>query len=204
HGWKTEDSSFHFVCPVSLLSPTFMKALLRISAVTVMASGGLGGYSMTVGKDTTVGMQIQQVIQKTANAFSIELPEMDWIDSQEMKERAAYEPILQACLTEMFFEKNGYYFTQSKWGAESVPYQFRGLEVIGPKKRTTNGADQAREIEARYSFEFYVEAYRSYDKTEGWGSWKVDTPPNLDSITLVLHAGTWKVAASPQRYYNLK
>ncbi|MEM1443833.1 MAG: hypothetical protein AAGF67_15915 [Verrucomicrobiota bacterium] len=181
-----------------------MKPLARITAVMVMASGGLSGYSMTVGKDTTVGLQIQQVIQKVKGAIEENLPDVSWLKSKGPTSDNSHEPILQACLDEMFFEKNGFFFSQSKWGAESVPYQFRGLEVIGPKKLTTNGADRARGVEARISFEFYVEAFRTYNKDEGWANWQVNKPPYLDGITLVLHGGLWKVSSSPQEHYNLK
>lgn len=85
-----------------------------------------------------------------------------------------------------------------------MPCQFKGLEVIGPKELTLNGIDKARGIEKRLSFEFYVDAYRIYDKTGGWKASQIEPPPNLDGIVLVLHAGEWKVASSPQQSYNLK
>ncbi len=63
---------------------------------------------------------------------------------------------------------------------------------------------KARGIAKRLSFEFYVDAYRIYDKTGGWKASQIEPPPNLDGIVLVLHAGEWKVASSPQQSYNLK
>lgn len=183
-----------------------MKALVRTVLVTLMASGGLSGYSLTIGKDTTVGIQTQKIIEKIKGIAGGSLPEMEWLklSAPDEKKDESFRPVLQACVDSMFFQKGAYHFTQSKWGAQSVPYQFRGMELIGPKELTLNGADEARGIERRLFFEFYIESFRVYDKTEGWGSWQVDMPPNLGGITLVLHAGTWKVASSPQQAYNLK
>ncbi|MEM7602354.1 MAG: hypothetical protein AAF357_13175 [Verrucomicrobiota bacterium] len=183
-----------------------MKLIARMIAVAAMASGGLGGYSLTIGKDTRVGMQTKQVIQRVQDSVTQGLSKIAWLELNPESEviMETYQPVLQACLDVMFFEKNGYHFSQSKWGAQSVPYQFRGLEIVGPKRLTTNGADDIRGIEQRLSFEFYVEAFRTYDKAEGWSNWKIDTAPNLNGITMVLHAGKWKIASSPQHAYNLK
>lgn len=183
-----------------------MKIFVRMLIVTLMASGGLGGYSMTVGKGTTVGIQTQKVIGKIQGLAGGKLPDFKWLKFSQGEENntETYEPALKACLEAMFFEKDGFHFSQSKWGAQSVPYQFRGLEVMGPKEMNINGADNARGIERRISFEFYVEAFRTYDKSAGWKSWNIEMPPNLDGIVIVLHAGTWKIASSPQQSYNLK
>ncbi|MDF1657906.1 MAG: hypothetical protein P1U58_09855 [Verrucomicrobiales bacterium] len=183
-----------------------MKVLVRMIIVAVMASGGLGGYSMTVGKDTIVGIQTQKVISKIQNLAGGQLPDLKWLNFSKgtTDEVNTYDPVLQSCLDAMFFENKGFHFSQSKWGAQSVPYQFRGLEVIGPREMMINGADNARGIERRISFEFYVEAFRNYDKAEGWKSWNIEMPPNLDGIVLVLHAGSWKIASSPLQSYNLK
>lgn len=183
-----------------------MKFLLRIILVTTMALGGVGGYSMTIGRDTLIGKQARTVVWKIQERIGSAVPNFKNLNLKSSASAPAetYEPVLTACLEAIFFENGGHHFSQSKWGARPVPYQFRGLEVIGPEEMPLNGADRARGIERRLNFELYVEAFRTYDKADGWGAWNVGVAPNLDNITLVLHAGTWKVASSPRQSYSLK
>ncbi|MDF1825350.1 MAG: hypothetical protein P1U68_11960 [Verrucomicrobiales bacterium] len=183
-----------------------MKFLFRIIIASVIASGGLVGYSLTIGKDTRVGLQTQQVMDDLITLAGEGIATLQEYRSRDAAEfiEAPYQETLDACMRNMFFVKNGYHFSQSKWGAQSAPYQFRGLELIGPKGMVINQLDYAKGIDERITFEFYVEAYRSYHKSTGWKDWDVSPPPNLDSITLVLHKGTWKVAASPLKSYNLQ
>ena len=183
-----------------------MKVLVRLILVTVMSLGGMSGYSLTVGEDTRVGIQTRQILSNLKSFAGDALGKVDWLkftsDDEVIIE--IYQPVLQACLDEIFLEKEGYHFSQSKWGATAVPFQFRGLEVIGPNELPLNGADKARGIEKRISFNFYLDAHRRFDRKNGWGAWDVENPPNLDGITMVLHAGEWKIASSPRGSYNLK
>lgn len=183
-----------------------MKRFLRIVLVTAVALGGVGGYSMTIGRDTSFGKQTRSAVWKIKERIGSAVPNLKRMNlkSSSTPPVETYATVLQACLESIFHESAGYHFSQSTWGARPVPYQFRGLEIIGPKELTLNGADRARSIERRLNFELYIEAFRTYDKKDGWGAWDVGPAPNLETITLVLHARTWKVASSPQQSYSLK
>ncbi|MDA8908563.1 hypothetical protein N9I65_00145 [bacterium] len=93
-----------------------MKVVVRMLLVAVMAPGGPGGYSMTVGKDTIVGIQTQQVIAKIQNPAGGKLPALKWLKPNEDtgEDMKTYEPVLRACLDTMLFESDGHHFSQSK------------------------------------------------------------------------------------------
>lgn len=183
-----------------------MKFLIRTIIAAVVASGGLGGYSLTIGKETVIGLQTQKAIDRAIEIAESGIARLQEFRSRDVTEfvEAPYQEALDALMRNMFYEKDGFHFSQSKWGAQSQPYQFRGLELIGPKGMAVNQLDYAKGIDERLTFEIYVEAFRSYEKGAGWKEWEVTPPPNLGSITLVLHKGRWKVAASPLKSYNLQ
>ena len=111
-----------------------MKPILNTIVVTIMASTGLGGYTMTVGKETSVADHARIIFAKAKNFTQTQISkidldfDVDWNQTEPEYIKETYEPVLQASLDSMFFKKKRYFFSKSKWGAQSVPYQIQGLE----------------------------------------------------------------------------
>src|SRR6056297_2100124 len=91
----------------SVSSRRKMKVLVRLILVTVMSLGGMSGYSLTVGEDTRVGIQTRQILSNLKSFAGDALGKVDWLkftsDDEVIIE--IYQPMLQACLDEIFLEK---------------------------------------------------------------------------------------------------
>ena len=165
-------------------------------------------YCFTIGKETTLGRHADDYLQKVKKATekpigkikglvdSVEKPE--WEDEE-------HQQLLKACMDAMFVEKDGFYFSQSRWGGAPVPYQFRGLELEGPKKIPPNAGDLRRGIDIRVRYVFKVASYRRYNsEKDEWEEWKFDDPPNLTEMIFARQDGSWRIAASPHKSYAVQ
>jgi hypothetical protein len=122
-------------------------------------------------------------------------------DLARLKPGSAYREVLDGRLESIFLEKEGFHFTQSKWEHDRPPYQFRGLEVVGPKKAPLTTTDSMNGIDKRLSYSIVVEAYRRYDRESGWGTWTHEPPPNLVDIRMMRQDGVWIVISGPIESY---
>lgn len=183
-----------------------MSPLGKLCLALILGISGLIGYSYTVGKDSLVGTITATMVDEIRAKIGNYLPEFHQANRSRRMEKPeiAYASIRDACFNSMFLEKSGFFFSQSRWGAEPVPYQFRGLEMIGPKSMQRNQADQANGIDKRVRYEFTVEAYRRYVEGEGWESWQFGTPPGLTGITLLRKDGEWQISSAPTESYSIR
>lgn len=118
----------------------------------------------------------------------------------DIARRAALDGLMRS----IFLQEKGRHFTQSKWGAKSIPYQMEGIQTILLDEVPLNESDRAAGIEKRVTFEIKVREFRQYDERAGWGPWVKGNPPHLDSVTLIRQGGVWKVSVSPLWAYSLK
>ena len=102
----------------------------------------------------------------------------------------------------MFVEKNGDHFSQSRWGATPVPYQFRGLELQGPDSANVDESDKSQGIDKRVTFTFEVASYRTFEDDQ-WSEWNFSSPPRLDKLTMVRQDGLWKVTSGANSAYSI-
>lgn len=104
----------------------------------------------------------------------------------------------------MFLTKEGFWFTQARWGESPVPYQMAGLKLVPLPEGEFSMADAAVSIDRRVVYEFRVAKYRVHREKSGWGKWVEGMPPGLDPVTLVRQRGEWKVESAPLKAYSLR
>jgi hypothetical protein len=117
---------------------------------------------------------------------------------------AAREAVLAKARDSIFLEKDGYHFTQSKWGASPAPYQIDGLELVLLPEGSLGASDLAAGIDRRVGYEIRCRAHRVFKEPKGWGEWRKSSPPHLEGFTLVREQGVWKVSVSPSWAYSLR
>jgi hypothetical protein len=187
----------------------FGRSPVTLSIGALVLFGGLIGFSYTVGKDTLVGSITITFVDKLKGATAGKLDGLKGLVEEAEKKledgnTPEDQPLVDRLMAMMFYEKDGFHFTQSRWGAAPVPYQFRGLQLVGPKKMTLNGADGMNGIDQRLIFNFYIDSYRRYDPEKGWGTWVFEEAPNLEPVILARKDGEWKLAASPRESYSVR
>ncbi len=187
-------------------SPIVKKCLLL-----VLVLGGLVAFSYTIGADTTIGSTTKLTVEKARFAVEEQLHKLKVLDKlsglfdKAPKKGPADDQlsIRDACLEAMFFEQADAHFSQSRWGAIPMPYQFMGLEVTGPEPLPLSEADSGNGIDERVYYQIHVESYRSFEEGTGWSEWKFDQPPKLDGLTLIRQNGHWKVSTGANRAYSI-
>lgn len=127
-------------------------------------------------------------------------PEAAKADPDEIARRAELDLVVKS----IFLAEKGYHFTQSRWGAQPVPYQIEGLTTAELPGGALNSTDNRTGIDRRITYEFEAKSFRTYTDPQGWGKWQKGKPPHLEGVTLVRHNGMWKVAISPASSYSLK
>ena len=185
--------------------------LTRMALFILLLGGGVVTYSYTIGADSTIGATTQLVVdrikervdklkldelpvaQKIAKWTRADTSRQDAQDHLEMKD---------ACLKSMFVEKNGDHFSQSRWGATPVPYQFRGLELQGPDSANVDESDKSQGIDKRVTFTFELASYRTFEDDQ-WSEWNFSSPPRLDKLTMVRQDGLWKVTSGANSAYSI-
>jgi len=121
-------------------------------------------------------------------------------DPDEIARRTELDQVMR----KIFLAEKGYHFTQSRWGAQPVPYQVDGLTTEELPGGSLNGGDHKSGIDRRVTYEFEAKAFRLYNDVEGWGKWQKGKPPQLEGITMVRQNGEWKVSVSPTSAYSIK
>lgn len=171
------------------------------------------GYSYSFGKNSYVGTMTISMVEKIKSTVGDKLPDLPSLpkgNGNDISANAmatpefAYTHLRDETFQSMFMKKSGFHFTQSRWGAELVPYQFRGLELVGPKSVPVNDSDVKNGIDRRLRFEFVLDSYRRYDRQKGWQSWQFGNPPSLSEISLLRQNGEWKVASAPTSAYSIR
>lgn len=139
---------------------------------------------------------------KAASAYleSEPAPEAAKADPDEIARRAELDQLVRS----IFLAEKGYHFTQSRWGAQPVPYQIEGLTTVELPGGAPNSADYKAGIDRRVTYEFEAKSFRTYTDLEGWGKWQKGKPPHLEGVTLVRQNGMWKVSVSPSSAYALR
>lgn len=127
-------------------------------------------------------------------------PQAAKADPDEIARRAELDQVVRS----IFLAEKGYHFTQSRWGAQPVPYQIEGLTTAELPGGALNAADYKAGIDRRITYEFEAKSFRTHTDLEGWGKWQKGKPPHLEGITLVRQNGMWKVAVSPSSAYALR
>lgn len=122
------------------------------------------------------------------------------VDPDEIARRAELDQVVRS----IFLAEKGYHFTQSRWGAQPIPYQIEGLTTVELPGSSLNSTDYKVGIDRRVTYEFEAKSFRTYTDLEGWGKWQKGKPPHLDGVTLVRQNGMWKVSVSPSSAYALK
>lgn len=186
----------------------------KMLLVAVGVIGLIFTYATTIGKNSVLGKHTSNFIaQVKSKAPSTNLKVGAPVTSfrKLMKnfrdpgiEDPSLEELRDACMEAMFLEKAGYHFTQSRWGATPMTYQFRGLEVSGPELRPPNAGDVQRGIDLRAGYRFHVMAYRTYDAKRGWSGWIFEQPPNLNDMSFSREAGRWKVSYAPTKSFSVR
>jgi hypothetical protein len=121
-------------------------------------------------------------------------------DPDEIARRAVLEQVLR----KIFLIEKGYHFTQSRWGAQPVPYQIDGLTTVELPGSPLNSSDYSAGIDRRITYDIEVKAFRTFSEIGGWGKWQKGKPPHLEGITLVRQSGTWKVSVAPTSAYSIR
>ena len=193
-----------------------MKSSRKSSAkkllLALVVIGGIFTYTATIGKDTPLGHHAGHVFSKIKAPVSKHLAKP--LAELEKFTRRFGKPdhddpdhwaLRDACMDAMFVERSGFHFSQSRWGGAPVPYQFRGLELVGPEKLPPNAGDIQRGIDLRIGYEIVVAAYRRFDKEKKeWEAWRFDTPPNLTEMSFAREDGVWKIAVAPHKSYAVR
>ncbi|MDF1858721.1 MAG: hypothetical protein P1U87_00825 [Verrucomicrobiales bacterium] len=176
------------------------KLLLALGAL-----GGIFAYAATIGKDTPLGHHADHVFSKIKAPVTKPLAEFEKFTRRFGKashDDPDHWALRDACMAAMFIERSGFHFSQSRWGGAPVPYQFRGLELVGPEKLPPNAGDIHQGIDLRIGYEILIASYRSFDnEKKEWESWRFDTPPNLTEMSFARQDGVWKIAIAPHKSY---
>ncbi|MEM7700208.1 MAG: hypothetical protein AAF236_17580 [Verrucomicrobiota bacterium] len=179
--------------------------IVRFCLFAILGAGGVVGYSYTVGQNSAIGITTMTVVDTIREEVTSRLGDLNLPSLPKSTEPVAKDDqglALDACMKSLFLNRGGYHFSVSKWGARPVPYQFEGLELIGPRSVSLNDADRRNGIDKRVDYAIHVDAYRQFSTDEGWGDWRFNQPPNLANISLMRQDGEWKVASSPKKSYS--
>ena len=181
----------------------------KLCLLAIAAAGAVVGYSYTIGQNSFVGTMTISMVDEIKAKVGDKIPSLPEFKKSNKKNESAsadiaYADVRDKCFNSMFLKKSGYHFSQSRWGAEPVPYQFRGLELVGPKPVPVNEADGRNGIDRRIQYEFVLDSYRRYIKGKGWETWQFNRPPSLTEIILLRQDGEWKIASAPTAAYSLK
>lgn len=184
------------------------KSIPKNQLLILLGIAGLFAYLFTFGKNTIAGKHADNYFQKVKGLVEKPLAKAkDLVDSFGAPEwnDPAHHKLRDACLEVIFLEKSGFHFSQSRWGGAPVPYQFRGLEVVGPEKLTLHAGDIQRGIDLRICYTFKVSAWRRYNSEKGeWDAWKFDSPPNLSEMVFVREDGAWRIASAPHKSFAIR
>lgn len=196
--------NFHIPrCSVPLYRPSASSASWPLPS-----QGQLVGYSYTIGQNSFVGTITISMVDKIKSKVGDKIPSLPKSKKRDVSSKSEsefdYARVRDQCFNSMFLKKSGYHFSQSRWGAEPVLYQFRGLELVGPKPVPVNDADAKNGIDRRIRFEFVLDSYRRFNKGKGWEAWQFQNPPSLSEISLLRQNGEWKVASAPTSSYSLR
>lgn len=183
--------------------------------LALTALGLVLAYAATAGKNTLVGRHTEHLLSTIEGPLGkIKKPLAQPIAkvqklAQGLGKAGHDDPehwaLRDACMDAMFKEKAGFHFSESRWGGAPVPYQFRGLELIGPEKLPPNAGDIQRGIDLRIGYEFQIAAYRRYNsQTQQWEPWQFEDPPNLSSMSFARQDGKWKIADAPNKSYAVR
>ncbi|MEM9015463.1 MAG: hypothetical protein AAGC68_00520 [Verrucomicrobiota bacterium] len=180
-----------------------MKAFAALFLLLLTSVGGILSFSYTFGKDSVFGRMVVGIVETSKTNFVAKVEEYigENIATSFDPDRDA---VRDACMNTMFLAESGFHFSQSKWGAVPVLFQFRNLRLTGPEDTAMNAADRMNGIDRRIVYKFQTDGFRRYKKESGWGPWENSRPPYLDSITMVRKLGHWQVASAPTRYYSIR
>ena len=137
--------------------------------VSLVLAGGFLGYVYTIGKESRIGAWTTSRVEKARVDVAGRLDSFR-DRGESAPETLPYAPVMRERIESIFYEKEGFHFSQSRWGARPMPYQFRKLELVGPHPVALSAADRQAGIDERIHYGFSVEAYRVYDEDSGWGS----------------------------------
>ncbi len=187
--------------------------IIRMFLLLMVLIGGIVAFSYTIGADSTLGSTTHIIVEKASSALearmeslnlSSKLKEAKFLSflTRESNDDNDHAGVRDACIKSMFFIQSGDHFSQSRWGAQPVPYQFKGLEIGKAETLPLSEIDAMNHIDERLFCPINVETYRFYT-SDGWSPWKFDPPPKLDGITLIHQEGIWKIGVGANRAYSV-
>lgn len=186
------------------------QSLTTLLLVVVAANVGVvGGIQLTKQPDETLRSATKDAVLSTVTKVSrqigvkIEHSEPNSgknVESEDASQAAARDALLR----KMFLHKGDSFFTQSRWGAQPVPYELRDFQLLGPHELSITTADRNSGIDKKINYEISVRAYRVFDGENGWTDWTPENPPRLEGITMVRKDGKWATISDPTRLYALR
>jgi len=184
-----------------------MKLVQILLVILLLVLGSLVSYSLTVGKGSPEVRAVKERSEKLHKALLAKLPSIKRkaeVEVDTKPEDQFLAAALRAALDSMFLERSGFHFSRSLWGAEPVPYQFRGLRVGKAEALADDPGDRLKGIDRRVHIPITVEAFRRYDRDQGWGRWETSDAPNLEGLTFVREAGKWQPLVPPDQFYSVR